>query len=202
MHKPVSAVTLLELIIAIVLVGLLCTSYYTIDSFSRHHVIHSERISKLQNEVTGLLDHMSKHLINSTGNEISSGANSVIIVGAVSGDNSVRFITDSNNDGIADRWLAYRFHSADRQVWYCGQCSSGTCTSCSSPSWGSADSVISNRIVSFTPNKITNPLQQNYIEVTACACWNPATGVCPNGTTDNPCFQITERIHLPSVSSN
>jgi len=56
------AVTLMELIIAIILMSLIILSLTSIYLFSRFHVFTSDRLTKAQNEASLVLEHMTKNI--------------------------------------------------------------------------------------------------------------------------------------------
>jgi len=71
MNKKTKAVTLLEMIIVIVLMFLLVLGFYSVGSFSRHHVADSDKRAKIQNELSYALEHMAKYVQAGTGNSAS-----------------------------------------------------------------------------------------------------------------------------------
>jgi prepilin-type N-terminal cleavage/methylation domain-containing protein len=62
------AVTLLELLIAIVLLSVVTIGISSIDIFSRSHVLSSQRRTTLQNEASFVLGHMTKEITRAIGN--------------------------------------------------------------------------------------------------------------------------------------
>ena len=68
MPKKIRGLTLIELMIAIVLLGMFVLGFYSIDLFSRYHVISSDKRAKLQNEISYALEHMSKYVQQANGN--------------------------------------------------------------------------------------------------------------------------------------
>jgi prepilin-type N-terminal cleavage/methylation domain-containing protein len=60
--------TLLELIIAIILLGILALGFTSIDLFARRHAVTADQRARLQNEVSLTLEHMAKNIINAVGN--------------------------------------------------------------------------------------------------------------------------------------
>lgn len=68
MPKKICGLTLIELMIAIVLMGMLVLGFYSIDLFSRYHVISSDKRAKLQNEISYAIEHMSKYVQQANGN--------------------------------------------------------------------------------------------------------------------------------------
>ena len=65
--KRNSAITLLELIIAISLLGVVALGFTSIQNFARYHAIGSERRAKVQNELSFVLQHISKNIQRATG---------------------------------------------------------------------------------------------------------------------------------------
>lgn len=59
---PKHAVTLLELLIALILVAMMAVGFSSIDRFSRHHVITADYQAKLQNELAYTMQHIAKRV--------------------------------------------------------------------------------------------------------------------------------------------
>lgn len=200
------SVTLLELLIALVLMSLIVLGFSSIDLFSRYHVITSDRRVKIQNEASLGLEHMTKQISRAIGNEIADGANQVVDTTAIAGDPAIRVYVDANGNGKkdsspSDYWIAYRFTGAtgnpntQYQIWYYSNYVNP----------GSPYETIARNITLFTPIKpinSSNQLNNNFITIQLTACWNPATAVLPNGAADNPCVSMNTNIKMPSVSAN
>jgi len=62
MPKQDRGTNLIELIIAMVLMSLVLLGFVSIDIFSRHHVISSDKRVKVQNEISYAIDYMSKYV--------------------------------------------------------------------------------------------------------------------------------------------
>jgi Tfp pilus assembly protein PilV len=73
MNKKSPAFTLLELLVAVILMTIIVLSLTSIDKFSRYHVINSDRRTKLQNELSFILEHITKTVTQGTGNQASPG---------------------------------------------------------------------------------------------------------------------------------
>ncbi len=71
--KRNKSVSLLELLIAIVLLSVLVLGLTSIDFFSRNHVISSDMRSRLQNEIYLALEHINRSVMRATGDNISYG---------------------------------------------------------------------------------------------------------------------------------
>jgi hypothetical protein len=60
--------TLAELLIAICIFSLIVIGFSSIDTFSRYHIITSDRRAKLQNDASYALEHMTKNVLQGVGN--------------------------------------------------------------------------------------------------------------------------------------
>ncbi len=195
------AVTLAELIIAVVLLSVVVLTVSSIDRFSRFHLRTSQRRAELQNIVSYVLEHMSKNLISAIGNEQIDGVNSVAITGSnpVNGWAWLYVFRDLNGNGqrdlVGDSYTFYYY--SDGVIWWMPD---------SSVSWGRLNTKRMFAAASFNkPVDASGRLNQNYIDVSLTACWDPNTidlAVYPDGTPDNPCVTMSQRIKMPSVSTN
>jgi len=191
------AVTLIELIIAIVLMSLVVLGLANIDFFSHFHVITSERRAKVQNEVSYALEHMAKEISKAIGDTNNPPA--VID----ESNRRVKVYIDYNQTGqidSGDRWIAYRYRdsltSTPYQFWYCPQCLTPTCDACTPDDWNSTNFinngyVLSKKISGFNPAYI-----DNYIETQITGRWDATKAA----SRDNPEITMRTRINMPSVS--
>ena len=104
MQRTSRAVTLLELLVAIILLSIVVLALSNIQIFSRYHVITADRRAKLQNEVSFALEHMSKHIGQVIGH-VNAPA-----VKTYNDNRGIRFRVDTNNNAMVDdtdRWEAY-----------------------------------------------------------------------------------------------
>ncbi|MCG2713429.1 MAG: prepilin-type N-terminal cleavage/methylation domain-containing protein [Candidatus Omnitrophica bacterium] len=67
MPKKDHGITLIELIVSMALMSLVVLSIYSIELFSRHHVISSDKRAKVQNEISYAIEYMSKYVQQSIG---------------------------------------------------------------------------------------------------------------------------------------
>ena len=67
MPKKICGLSLIELLISIILMSLVVLGFSSIDLFSRHHVISSDRRVKVQNEISYAIEYMSKYVQQSIG---------------------------------------------------------------------------------------------------------------------------------------
>jgi prepilin-type N-terminal cleavage/methylation domain-containing protein len=214
------AVTLIELLIAMALLSMVVIGFSSIDMFSRYHVLSSTRRAKVQNEVSYLLEVVTKKINRAIGNERIDSPDSVIDVSSVTNGEKerIKFYVDGNNNGIAefpsnpsetvDHWEAYRFFECSSgarrrcEVQYCDVCKNKNCQNCDT-GW----EVLSNKAIEFKPIKPTvsisdHTLTDNYVELKVTSCWDVKDESTCGTTPDNPTVEMTTRIKLPSVSTN
>ncbi|MDD5595940.1 MAG: prepilin-type N-terminal cleavage/methylation domain-containing protein [Candidatus Omnitrophica bacterium] len=216
MHRE-KALTLIELLIAIILLSVISLGFTSISMFTNFQTITSDRRAKLQNTASLILEHMSKNIANAIGNETTDGVNMVVNTAPIGADEAVRVFVDvpstaagaaaNTPNGIrdaSDHWIAYRRDGSLLQ--FCPACTDSSCTTCN-PGWGtpinnlSTSMSNSNGFVSFAvtkPTKAGGFLSDNYIEVAIFCRWNPANAVA----VDNPEINMRNRIKMPSVSVN
>ncbi len=195
-------VTLIELLIAICIFSLIVIGFSSIDTFSRYHVITSDRRAKLQNDASYVLEHMVKEMGKAIGNRAII-AEDPIDLANIGGDTAITAYVDLAADGQSpgdgkrgtggDRWRAYRFCNssfppANRyQIWYYPDYVT--------PS--SSYEILSRSITDFTRSVIDNHV---YVNITAC--WDPDRSPAECGTPDNPAVSMKNRIYMPAVSTN
>lgn len=134
----IKSVTLLELLIAIVLLSVIVLGLTSIDIFSRHHVVDADRRAKLQNKIYYVLEHMTRNIVGvpvvtggnnsggAIGNEIINSSDSVVDIVTGSGNNDserLKVYVDADMDGVRDaevgnpaagedHWIAYLFYDS------------------------------------------------------------------------------------------
>lgn len=196
-HKK--SVTLLELLIAISLLGILLLAFTSIDLFSRYHVRNEDIRMQLQNEASSVIEHMSKEVVKAIGSTVISGQEPVDLT-AISGDTAIKVYIDYNQDGqrnAGDRWIAYRYSMTGNpnqryQIWYY-------------PNYVTSPNtyeVIARRISSFTPGRSSVTDNYVFVEVHACnvPCREGQLG-CNCGTRDNPLVEMRAQMKMPAVST-
>ena len=62
-----TGINLIELIVCMVLMSLIILGFFSIELFSRHHVVSSDRRAKVQNEISYTIEYMSKYVQQSIG---------------------------------------------------------------------------------------------------------------------------------------
>ncbi len=197
--KRPSAVTLLELLIAIILISVVVLGMSSFEFFGRFHALDSGKRARLQNEVSFTLEHMTKNIAQAVG----FADNNPILITNVSGDPIIYINIDSDRDGVftvmGDSVVAYRFKmNPEREIWfYTGILNPAN------PGPSGPYEVVSKKIASCNFQHTWNSAQRdNYVTVTISACEDPVTASLPNGTIENPCVTMRTNIVMPSVSVN
>ena len=190
----IRSVSLLELLTAIALITIVILGIASIEIFSRHHVLSSDRRAKLQNEASLALEHMTKHISDAIGNTASSEPPFVLYA-----DNKgIRVRTDSNRDGrvdVNDVWIAYRHEDigspvTDSAIRYYPTAGTGV-----SPS-GTPQPIARKVVIGSTGFELTT--EGRTIEVKITCRWHPNQAV----SVDNPEVTMRSKIDMPSVSAN
>ena len=65
----IKCTTLVELLIAIMVVAIMVLSFYSLETFSHSQVMNADRRSKVQNNLSYCLEHMSKYVQQAVGNK-------------------------------------------------------------------------------------------------------------------------------------
>jgi len=182
---------MLELLVAIIVMSLVMMGVYCIQIFSDNQVVTSNRKAAMQNEVSFILEHMSKQLNQAIGD------GSTYPVNYDTGDYFQVWI-DSDHDGIfnatSDKQIYYHLTGAGA-VEFCENATSGG-KSCA----GFTPEVLSKHIINF-PTAFTINNATNLVYVNLTACWDPAQ-VASCGSLKNPSVTMSTCIFLPSVASN
>jgi len=180
--------TLLELLVAVILVSVIVLAIANIDLFSRFQIISSDRRAVLQNQVSFALEHMSKNLVRAIGDFNLPAIN----ITTNPGGTEIRAWIDASGDGkrgSGDCEIAYRF--TGYQIWYYEPCCSST------------PELIARNIASLVTNPgvgsvIPNTTTGNRLDITIAARWKPQQAK----SVDNPEVAMSASIQMPSVSTN
>jgi len=181
------SLTLFELLIAIALLSLMVLGFASIDLFSRHQVLTADRRAQVQNEVSFVLEHMSKQISMAIGDANQIPVNIDTPGGSNPPWRRIRVWIDSNPDGIRDTddvEIAYEWNRNNNRVRYW-------------PDFTGPNEEISNRVTNFDVSQT-----DNYVSVELTSCWDPDGTPFACGTSDNPTVTMRTRIRMPSVSTN
>jgi len=204
------SLTLIELLIAVSIFSLIVVGFSNIDTFSRYHVISSDKRAKLQNDASYVLEHMAKEIAKAIGNERINGSESVVDIVDNPNDKSIEIYIDASGNGkretpinnpgaTEDHWIAYRYDATGgdkNQIRYCGRCRNDNCNF--NQCLDSVD-ILSRKIASFTPAYSSG---NDYVEVQLTACWDPDGSPVACGSLDNPALSMKNRIYIPAVSTH
>lgn len=200
------SVTLLELLLAITLLGLMVLGISNLEVFSRYQLISSDRRAKLQHDASYVLERMAQEINKAIGNRAISSQDP-IDSSPIAGDYAIKVYVDLASDGESpgdgqrgttggDRWRAYRFTDATGnpnnryQIWYYSNYVNP----------GSSYEIISRNVSAFTAS--ASPAS-NYVDVEITTCWDPdGIPVACGFSSDNPQVEMKNGIKMPSVSTN
>jgi prepilin-type N-terminal cleavage/methylation domain-containing protein len=187
--------TLLELLIALVVMGLVIFGFYNIQLFSDFQVVTSTRKSVLQNEAVYVLEHMGKQM----GRAVSNG--NVYPVTVDASGNALRVWVDSSRDGQLqtsgsphDTLVSYVQSGAGR-ISYCSDTNSSTFV-CD----GNNETLATHILSSFNATYVNITNSTSYVGITVRGCWDPLSPTTCGGIK-NPSATFKTRIGMPSVSS-
>ncbi|MFH0917604.1 MAG: prepilin-type N-terminal cleavage/methylation domain-containing protein [Candidatus Omnitrophota bacterium] len=173
--KNAKALTLVELLVSIMIVGLLIVGFYGFETFTNTQVIDADKRAKVQNQLAYCLEHMSKYISRANGNvsnpPIKLYPSSISPTGF-----QVRFDCGTLADAQAqtpsdltnDVWIYYTLSGNDLSV----GCQTGlgadcvTSLSCRSDAVPEAE-VLSTKIISGFYNGVmpVNPDKGFYVEI-------------------------------------
>jgi type II secretory pathway pseudopilin PulG len=188
------AITLIELVISIALVGMVMLGVLGIYTFSYRQFVNTDKRSKIQNEANLVLSHISKNLLRAIGDAadppltVNGFGNSVVICATI----------DSSPDGI--RNLANDFN-----ISYCFND-----IGCNNPvaqpftmffNANISDPLSIPEIIASHVQFFSAILENNFLNVTISTCWDPTGTPQPCGSIDNPAMNMTSIIKMPSVSA-
>lgn len=198
------AVTLLELILAVVLLSMISLGFLSIDIFSRNSVLSADRQAKVQNSVAFALAHMNKNIGNAIGDESNPPVTFPTNV-TVGGETypAILVRVDSNNNGLrdipTDQQITYYYNNTSYTLSYCGDY----------PVCSSVE-TLSNKVVSNLSSTYVNASDfstccdacavkcTNYVKIQLTGRWDPDGSASPQ----NPEVKLYSDIKMPLVSVN
>jgi len=203
-----SGLNLIELIMSMVLMSLVLLGFFSIELFSRHHVISTDKRAKVQNEISYAIEHMSKYVQQANGGPSRNairyypGPSSVGATGfRVYIDlNSLQTPSVFTDDG----WIDYTL-SSNTLIATCTP-NGGSCPFTSpenltapSPNGKIIAGVVADNTMPQTPSngfyiRITN--QGMAVDVGLAGRYNPALADTP----DNPQISMKTRLVCPSAA--
>jgi type II secretory pathway pseudopilin PulG len=201
-HKK--AITLTELIIAVILLGVAFAAATTFSFASYNFFFSSDRFVQTQLAVSPAIEMIVKDAYRQTGDVSNSGIY-LFPVGCTNDCNEVHLRLDLNNPATPnnytdDTWLG--FWRLNNSLVYCSNCAQPSVLQCGGAC--AVETLVNNRIVSttdpgglegfeLTPN-FTDPNCRLNIEITSR--YNPSQAVGP----DNPQVTLTTSVCPRSIS--
>ena len=205
-----SGINLIELIVSIVLMSLVFLGFFSIELFSRHHVISSDKRVKVQNEISYAIEHMSKYVQQANGSlsrraiqyypgPTSAGATGFRIY------IDLRSVTTQTPSVLTDDgWIDYTL-STNTLIATCtpngGSCPFTSPENLTSPApYGKIlAGVVADNTMPQTPSngfyiRITN--QGTAVDIGLAGRYDPAVAASP----DNPQISMKTRLICPSSS--
>lgn len=174
MQRQGYGVTLLELLIAIAMLGMIVLAFSSIDKFSRFHVQSSDKRAQVQNEASYVLEHMVKEIGKARG-----GFNNLPVTVDAGSQQGIN-VTTANGQ--------IRYAYASMQINY-------TDTS-------NSTATLSNKITNCAFSHTWNGVKENFITVNITACYDPNETLQVCGSPENPSVNMQNRIYMPAVSVN
>lgn len=215
-----AGLTLLELLIALVLLSLIVLGFMNFDLFTHNQVVTAGARGNLQNELSFVVEHINKNLVRAIGNEMANGNNTVVRIRDDRVDNiTMSIYIDANGDGIRqdpvihpgvndDYYVGYRYFYAGPSrynIVYCRRCPNRVCLQCPVP-----EETLTIRINSldnrgagrdpFTKPDPVGALNDNFINIELSACWDPSGTKGRCGSGNNPQQIIRTRMNMPMVT--
>jgi hypothetical protein len=188
------ALTLMELLISLVLFSMIVLGISNIEVFCRHAFLGTDRKTKITNEATYIVEHMSKYIGKAIGDASSFPVSNDSLFG-IGCDNITRVWIDFNENGTRD--------AGDRQIVYCFNNTSHTMDYYSQyltlPDEVTVD--LTHETLSRNTIECSSSFGSNmaYVDINVTTCWDATV---PYGSIDNPRVTLQTRIAMPSVSVN
>lgn len=159
----IKSLTLIELILSVIILTTMVLSFYSLESFTQSQVFSADRWSRVQNDLTYVLEHMSKYVQKASGNATFPAVQMTATGFQVRVD--FRNTQDPSDLGNT-AWVTYELNANTLRT-RCTALGSGICGSFPA-SWES----LSDRIISFTPTPGVTPAN-NIIEIDLVGRFDP-----------------------------
>lgn len=199
--------TLIELLIVVVLLSLISLGFFNLHIFSQEQVFQADRRAKVQNEISFILEHMTKHVKGTAwhGGAIGDINNlPITLVAGGGGVTQIQIRTDWNNNGRldtpagggadTDKTIIYEYDNHNIRFYPNFEDSPG------------ASEVLTNLAVIIGPFNAGGPttvaytIGDNFFDIQISGCWDPTQPALP--VLENPHVTMTATINMPAVSVN
>ncbi len=194
-NRKLSAMSLMELLIAFILLGLVVIGISNIEVFCRYNFVSTDRKAKVINDAGYLIEHLTKIV----GKAIGHAGDRPVTIGASTAGNTSMFEvwTDTNGSGIkdmGDAQVCYYYTTASHSIQFDDQKALFGAMSAS---------VIKGEIISRNVVYFNVSVNGTFVFANITTCWNPNAPPGNDkscGTVDNPQASMKARIAMPGVS--
>jgi len=162
-RKNTRSITLVELIISIIIVSIMVLIVYGIYTYPHSQVLNAERRTKVQNELAFALEHMSKYVLQASGDTDNPPIKAYPNSGTQTGFQArVDFNpTQTPSDLMDDAWVSYSLPADSNTLsTACTPEAAGTCGSFVNENL--SDKIIANFVSGTMPN---NPDNGFYVSI-------------------------------------
>jgi Tfp pilus assembly protein PilV len=197
MPKKVLGLSLIELLVSMILMSLVLLGFFSIELFSSHHVVSSDRRAKVQNEISYAIEYMSKYVQQANGNlsrsAIQANATGFRVYIDLNSTQTPSVLTD-------DGWIDYTL-SSNTLTATC-TANGGTCpfTSPENLTTKIIAGVAGNTIMPEFPDKgfyVSITDQGTAVDIGLVGRYDPAAAA----SSDNPQISMKTRLVSPSSSA-
>jgi len=203
--------TLIELLIVVVLLSLISLGFFNLHRFSQDQVFQADRRAKVQNEISFILEHMTKHVKGTAwhGGAIGDMNNlPITLVAGGGGVTQIQIRTDWNSNGRldppvasdpnTDKIIVYEYDSNNIRFYANFTDNPGTFETLTNRAviLGPFNGTISGVDI---PSRIDYTLGNNFFAITLGGCWDPAQWPLNVRALANPQVTMTATINMPSV---
>lgn len=178
-EKNKKGLTLIEMLIAVTLIGMITLSLASINVFFWSNFNGIQRKSELQNEALFIISHIRKTALKVVGD---INRNPIVFAGL----DNLTWWEDANANGTQDQFI-------DSIVTYSRAANNVLSKT------GGVDAGTISRKVTFFSSQVGSTI--NNVTVDFRECWNPSS-LATCGRVDNPTMNVTMRIIMPMVSIN
>ncbi len=165
--KNIKSISLVELLVSVMCVGIMVLSFYSLETFSHSQVMSADRRAKVQNSLAYCIEHMSKYVQVASGNASNAPIQVLANGFQVRVDSSllqvpVTSITPANfNDDV---WISYTL-TGNTLSTSCTPIGTGSCGAYASENLTSSTRIISGFVNGSMP--VTNPTNGFYVLINA-----------------------------------
>ncbi|MCX5699026.1 MAG: prepilin-type N-terminal cleavage/methylation domain-containing protein [Candidatus Omnitrophica bacterium] len=211
MFKKIRGFTLIELMISLIIMSLIILGIYNIETFSNSQVIDSDRRARVQNDLTHILEHMSKNIQQANGTKFNPPIKLYPDSGAKTGF-QVNFDCKSTPSNLGDDvWIYYTLNSITHELRVgCSGSNCGTGGLCSAvPPMVPGELLSDNIVGNFSSGALPEPLVNgfsvnidalgNFVEIGLVGCYTTEP-VGPRYV--NPQVEMKTKVICNSSSTN